>query len=280
MWMYDFNLFYEAGQLVLKGQSPYSIFDFNPPFPFALLAVPFALFPKEIAYLLYVLLVLFVLFKVMGKRGFIALLSFPVLFSLFVGQVDLVLAQATLLLGPWSLGLLIVKPQVAFIVAPWFIRQSNWKSLLNAGAAAGVLILVSFLIRPTWFVEWRARTPSLASYAIRDSSLYYLIADKNLVASILIVVSLIVAVLALFIRQRQVSWSFTSLFAPLSNIYSVSVLAEWFGWTEVVLSWVIMFALGGNIHNGAPMFIISLSILIKSRFVKQADQKPVVLEST
>ncbi|NTW09681.1 MAG: hypothetical protein HGA28_08980, partial [Anaerolineaceae bacterium] len=89
MWRYDFHLFYLAGQAVLSGQSPYSIVDFYAPYPIALLFALVAWLPETVAYALYLAGSLFLLWKVLGKKAIWPLLSFPVFFNLFVGQVDL-----------------------------------------------------------------------------------------------------------------------------------------------------------------------------------------------
>ena len=55
-----------------------------------------------------------------------------------------------------------------------------------------------------------------------------------------------------------------SLSVPLTNIYSPSVLGEWIGPLEVGLSWAVIILVGGDIHNGAPLFIVALVIIIKT----------------
>src|SRR5262245_22860376 len=122
MWRYDFHLFYLAGQAVLKGVSPYTITDFNPPFPLAVLFALVAWMPEPLAYVAYLAVCLWLMWKVLGKRTLWAALSFPVWFNLFVGQVDLPLALLASLIGPWSLPLMLIKPQVGFVVAPWIVR--------------------------------------------------------------------------------------------------------------------------------------------------------------
>ena len=68
--------------------------------------------------------------------------------------------------------------------------------------------------------------------------------------------------LGFLLKERELSFTILHLFSPLSNIYSASVLAEWIGPIEVVLSWIAVIIVG-NIHSGAPLFVIGLSILIR-----------------
>jgi hypothetical protein len=262
MWRYDFHLFYLAGQAVLAGKSPYTIWDFNPPYPLAMLFALVAWMPEWLAYLLYLSGCLWLLWRVTGKRFIWAVLSFPVFFSLFVGQIDLPLALLASLLGPWGLPFLLTKPQVGLVVAPWIIRRTHWQHLAVVGLIGAAVVALSFLLRPTWLSEWLAATPSLTSYARRDSNIYWLIPSAAKSAAILIGV-MIALPLGFMLRRRRQSWAVLQLFAPLTNIYSASVLSEWFGPLEVALSWLAILAVG-DIHSGAPMFVIPLSILIRS----------------
>lgn len=261
MWRYDFHLFYLAGQAVLTGTSPYAICDFNPPFLLAMLFAPIAWLPENIAYFLYLAGCLWLMWKVMGRRFIWAALSFPVWFNLFVGQVDLPLVMLVNLLGPWGLPLILIKPQLGFIVAPWIIRRTSWKRLVQAVFIGLIFFLLSLLLRPTWVSEWLAILPSHMQYSQRDSNLYWLIPDS--MKSITSLICILLALPAGFLMKRKRdSWVVLHLFAPFTNIYSASVFAEWIGPLEVLLSWLAIILVGG-IHSGAPMFVIVFSIILR-----------------
>jgi len=68
--------------------------------------------------------------------------------------------------------------------------------------------------------------------------------------------------LGFWLRERRDSWTVLHLFTPYTNIYSPSVLAEWIGPLEVILSWAAILVVG-TIHNGAPLFVVGLSILLR-----------------
>jgi hypothetical protein len=259
MWRYDFHLFYLAGQAVLAGTSPYVISDFYAPYPLAVFFALFAWMPENVAYAIFVAGVLFMMWKLLRFKGVWALLSFPVLFSLFVGQIDLPLALAAGLFGPWALPLMLFKPQVGFVVAPWLLRRMTRRQWVIVGLLAAVILGLCFALRPQWLAEWWAATPVLTSYARRDSNLYWLVPSvyKNLAVAIGAVVGLAAGFL---LWERKLSMTVLHLLAPLTNIYSVSVLAEWIGPVEMLLSWLIIL-LVGQIHSGAPNFILALSIL-------------------
>ena len=93
LWLYDFDIFWRGGRSLLEGTSPYQVPGFYSPLPLAVLFAPLALLPLPVAYAIFVLASLWMLWKAAGWRGGWALVSFPVLFTFFVGQVDLILAD-------------------------------------------------------------------------------------------------------------------------------------------------------------------------------------------
>ena len=261
MFLYDLHLFYQAGQAVLAGTSPYTIVDFYAPFPLAIIFAMIAWIPEPIVYMVYLLTCIWLLWKLLGWKCIWALLSFPVCFGLFVGQVDLLLTLLMVSIGPWALPLLIIKPQVGFVVAPWFIRRLNRIQLLIIALITVAFLGICFLIRPGWLIEWLNVIPAVISYAKRDSNLYWFI-SQSFKGLALIIGMIIVLPLGFLVKDRGISYTVLHLFSPLSNIYSASVLAEWIGPVEVLLSWIAVIIVG-NIHSGAPLFVIGLSILFR-----------------
>ena len=69
MWLYDFGLYYRAGQAVLAGQSPYLIPDFQPFYPIAVVFALIAWLPEPVAYGLFLAGCLALLWKVVGRRA-------------------------------------------------------------------------------------------------------------------------------------------------------------------------------------------------------------------
>lgn len=262
MWRYDFHLFYQAGQAVLAGNSPYTVVGFQtPPYPLAVIFALFAWMPEPVAYALFIGINLYMLFKVMGRNGIWALLSFPVLFDLFVGQLDLPLALITLLVGPWALPLLLIKPQVGFVLAPWVLHNITKKQIIKIGVTGLAFLGLCFLLRPTWVSEWLSVIPTISGYANRDSSLYWLV-PSTYKTIVLVICSLIILPIGFYLKKQRSSWVLLQLFAPLSNIYSASTLVKWIGPVEMILSWITIL-LVGTIHKGAPFFFIGFSILIR-----------------
>jgi hypothetical protein len=272
MWMYDFNLFYQAGRAVLMGQSPSAIAFNYAPYPLAVLFAPLALLPELLAYAVFVSLNLFLLWKVMRRRSVWALLSFPVVYTLFAGQIDLTLALLIPLGAPWTLALALAKPQVGFVVLPWLLVRLDKKGWIKAAASGAAFLALCFLLRPSWLTEWLQSQPGMLYYSAHASNLNWIVPNEgSLRVTVSVALALAGLVAGFLLRQKRDSWAVLQFLQPLSNIYSVAVLAEWFGPLEVVLSWAAVVWVGGEIHNGMPMLLIPLSILAHP-YVKFARQ--------
>ena len=265
MWLYDFLIFYNSGLAILNGISPYTIFDFNSPIFLALFFAPFSLLPVGVSYAVFLIANLFFAWKLLKKRIIWAVLFFPFIFSLFVGQIDFLLANVIFIGSPWTIALALVKPQLAFVVIPWMImsfsKKDWWKAIISTSAFIGI----SFIVQPNWLREWFATQPTFEFFSSHASNVYWLLPQTNLSlrSYLTIIVALIILPLGFVLKNRRDSWAILHTFAPLTNIYSPAVLLEWVGPIEVVLSWFAVILVGGNIHTGMPFFLIGISIVIR-----------------
>ena len=266
MWLYDFINLYNGGRALLNGVSPYEVYDFVGPIFVAIFFVPFSLLPVKISYALFLTANLLLAWKFLKTRIIWALLFFPFLFALFVGQIDFLLAALILLGSPWTIALALVKPQVGFLVIPWIIMKFNKSDWCKAIISTIFFMAISFMVRPNWLNEWFSSQPEFKFYSLHASNFYCLIAKANLSlrSNITIIGALIVLPLGFVFNNRRDSWVILHTFAPLTNIYSPSVLLEWIGPIEVILSWVAVLFVGGNIHAGMPFFLIGISIFVRS----------------
>ncbi len=270
MFLFDFQIFHAAGHALLHGASPYTVPGFYSPLPLAVLFTPLALLPVWAAYALYLGLSAYLLWRVVDKPIW-ALLSFPVAFALFVGQVDLLLALSASVLGPFALPLLLAKPQIAFIAAPWLFKNADRKQLFHAIIITLLVSLFCFAIRPNWLVEWQSAL-SGGAYPDHPSNLYWLIPSESVRSVAALIISPLVLVAGLMLRERRDSWAVLHLLTPISNVYSAAALAEWIGPLEATVSWLVVFLWGGRIHAGFPLFIIGAVILFKHLPI-DVDQK-------
>lgn len=275
MWLYDFLIFLSSGRAVLSGLSPYSVYDFNSPIFLALFFAPLAALPVWAAYGLYLGANLLLAWKLLRRRILWGLLFFPFLFSLYVGQIDFLLAGG-LLLSPWAAGLALIKPQTAFVVMPWLVMNYSRRDWFKALLSAGLFVCLSFLVRPGWVAEWLASHQDFVSYTAHASNLYWLVPGglAELRAGLTIAFSLLVLPLGFLLRERRDAWTAVHSLAPLTNIYSPALLLEWVGPLEVLLSWAAVGLAGGNIHSGMPLFLVGLSILIRSALQKARAAQP------
>jgi hypothetical protein len=262
MWQFDFHIYYQGGQAVLVGASPYTVDGFFHPYPMAVLFAPFAVLPESASYFLYLALCVTLLWRVLGKRALWIWLTFPVFYSLFVGQVDLLFALLMSLGGTWTLPLALARPQLGFIIVPWALRTDGWKGARRASVVSLLLLGLCFLLRPNWVSEWSAVTPLLSAYSRHDSNLYWFI-SKEWKTILTLIISPLVWLVSFFLRERRDSWTFLHLFTPVTNVYSAALLAEWITPLEIILSWGAVFWVNGLLHDGAPMFVIGISILLK-----------------
>ncbi len=272
MWQFDFHIYYQGGRAVLAGLSPYMVNGFFHPYLMAVLWAPLALLPEPVAYWVYVAGCVGLLWRATRWRGVWALLSFPVWFGLFVGQVDLPMALGIAWGGPWILPIAMARPQLGFVVAPWLLRQSGWRGLGKAALSGAALLLVCFLLRPNWVSEWRAAVPTLVEYSQHDSNLYWLV-SRSVKDQFGLILSALALPAGFALRERRDSWAVLHLLTPVTNIYSASVLAEWIGPLEVALSWAAIFFVGGQIHTGAPMFGVGLAILVRAGIARYRAQR-------
>jgi hypothetical protein len=78
------------------------------------------------------------------------------------------------------------------------------------------------------------------------------------------VAALLACVAGFWFKDRKISWTVVHLFAPLTNIYSAAVLAEWLGPLEAAISYLPVLLVGGYIHSGMPMYVVGIVILVRA----------------
>lgn len=178
----------------------------------------------------------------------------------------MLLALLIVLGAPYTIPLAIAKPQVAFVLLPWLLfrmSKKDWVIVICIGTA---ILGASFILRPNWVAEWMLAQPGMLLYSQHASNIYWLIPPTF--ANWRVIISIILAIICLpigiILKRREESWPFLQLFAPLTNIYSPGVLVEWFGPLEAVLSWIAVFLVQGNIHSGMPLFLVTISVLVKN----------------
>lgn len=176
----DFNVFYSAAKLAFNGENFYTLYGPQelPYWYFPWLAwffIPFSLFPKELAFIVYMIVSLLcgyaattVLTKKMMPEAtwldmfFIFMMSLPFCWLLFlVGQMDfLLLAAATLtiywidtkrpVLAGSLMPILLFKPHIFLIFIPYACLRGGKRFVGGATASVLLLTAIAFAKNPNW----------------------------------------------------------------------------------------------------------------------------------
>jgi hypothetical protein len=152
----DFDPLYDAAVRLIHGQNPYPLGMawFPYPLPAVLLVVPFSLIPLNFARPIFDVLVgwafVYALWQHRGTYAVLAIFSGPYLFAMLSGQTTPLMVAASLV--PALGFLLAVRPNTS---GPLWIARPTWMALIGAGA----LILLSFVVVPSWPRDWWMALP-------------------------------------------------------------------------------------------------------------------------
>lgn len=272
MIAYDFNIFWLAGRALLAGQSPYSITGFYSPLPFAWLMVPFALLPLYPAFVIWTVLNLIAFVALTRKRAMFFLLFLPVIFHLWVGQVDLLILASGLLGGWLGVAFTTLKPQLAFWIIPYVIirdRKSNERrKLFITGLIIGFIYGLSWLIDPGWVAAWQANTVSLLEYAAHASSLFGAMALMPIPWRIsFLIIAFIGLVAGIWMKRKGTDyWLIAAIFNPLANIYSLTMILNSIDLIAIILSWLLI-PVSLVLHTGLPWVLVPIYLVIKQKYL-------------
>lgn len=270
---YDFVIFWEAARAFVAGQSPYTVQGFFSPLPFLLPFLPLAFLPYGVAFSVWAALNLIALATLTRWHMLRALLFLPVLFALWVGQVDLIIVALGFTGTWWGLALATLKPQLAIWMVPFFAvrwwRTGDRASIFKMLSGAAILYVAPTLLDPGWWTVWLHATPSTLQYAEHASSLFGISALlPPAIPPILSFAGVAALAGAVFLWVRPYSdrqyWTWAALFNPLSNIYSHCILASQADWIAVGLSWALL-PLSLYVHTGLPWAAIPLYLLWRAR---------------
>lgn len=181
--LWDFNVFYSSAKVALQGENIYRVYgDENFPywyFPWvAWFFIPFAIFPFEIAKMLYVFLnllsayyIVYTIGRMFNKKFLFADQIFALSMSLVmcwllfrVGQSDFILAAAAVLVmigidrdqgakAALLFPLLLYKPHLLMIFLPFLLLRGGKKFLFSAIFSTMLLSFLAFMLIPNWPVE-------------------------------------------------------------------------------------------------------------------------------
>lgn len=147
----------QAHPYVGSGVGVVSTYLYSP--AFAQLMAPFQVLPFELFYALWTVLSVAVLIWLVRPWPWaLLILSLPISYELFVGQVHLFIAAA-IVVGfgrpiAWALPILTkVTPGVGLL---WFALRREWRALAIAVAGTSAIVAVSYLASPSAWSDWIA----------------------------------------------------------------------------------------------------------------------------
>lgn len=162
-------------------------FYFTPPIAFAI--YPLVLLPLPLFAAAWIAIGFAALYYLVGRWAALVMLVPPVFAELHQGNVNLLLAAASLLMLRWPgvasfLVLTKVTPGIAIL---WFAVRREWRSLAIALGTTALIVLVTLVIAPGLWVDWyetlsgNLGTEGSPDFAIRIPLVARLLAAMGLV---------------------------------------------------------------------------------------------------
>jgi len=275
---YDYDFFWRAAQAYINGQSPYSVTGFFSPFPFVLAMIPFGMMPYNLSFGLWSVLSLMALVYVNRSRFPRLIFYLPVIYTLWVGQVDLMILALGFSATWLGVALTTLKPQLAIFILPYAVygwwRKGQTDQIWKMGIAVIALYGLPTALSPGWWSDWMSSTPSIFEYSLHASSLFGISALISYpTAVVFAAVALVGGIVFWVIKPVRENgyWSWVALFNPIANIYSLCVINRLVDWIAILLSWVLL-PISLSLHTGLPWAIIPLYTLWRGRLKKPVIQ--------
>lgn len=272
----DLLYFIEIAKGVVAGLPPYSVFgSYYPPLTTLLLA-PLAFLPTVPLYLVWTLTNLaFLVHLARGRRALAWAAFTPVLFTVFMGNMDLAAVWVAQWLNrkDWksvaAAVAITLKPQMAFILLPyWLVKwlrtdrpRLAWFAAISITAHA-----LPLLFRPTIFAEWIA---AVSTYGTNPDN----VAPPGLFALGLnpLTLALAAALIGLAILTGKEAIARATLFfcLPAGHTYDAATLTMTApAWLLVPASWFGILAgptTGGLSWLTVPAVVIGWSLVSRGR---------------
>ncbi len=273
----DFNTLWAIGHAVVTGLNPYSVPNsFYPPAALYFLAI-LGLFPKLVAFILLTVgnlsaLMLMLANKALPHRSIAWVLFTPVIYTLGVGQIDLLflgLFYLTAHRKTWvcilAAVLLTLKPQLAFVALPWtlflWLRQDRKKLLLWMGISL-VLHLTPLLLNGAIYSEWLASVQGMTKMYMEDTPGVFSLTMAGVPFWVMILPALAIMLIGLKLGKVE-SLVAQTLALPFGYWYNLVLLVGYLPWKLLVpLSWAAFILSYFVFHAFYPMTLVPLGAAI------------------
>lgn len=271
---YDFSLFWEIGKHFLEGGNPYSLGSSYYPPATVYFFVLFSLLPLKVATAIFTGInsVVFITTakKLDKKRWWTWILFPPVMFVIFVGQLDLIfLYLSTFLINGGIIAalagsLLTLKPQMAFISLPWFLIKwvKNDKSTLAKWIALTTILHgIPLIINPGLYKEWLSNTQGAVSWRMQQSPGVFSLTNFNVPIAFLVIAALAIAGWALF-KDYKTSKVAQLMALPIGIWYDSVFVIGTVPYYIMIPVGIASFVLAYFVSNSLPLFLISLVAML------------------
>ncbi len=271
----DFFDLWSTGRAILLGQGAYTYYNSVYPPAAALLYTLLALFPFPVMYGLWTGLNVISIIKLPkdlapGKTNYAWFLFSPVVFTIAIGQIDLLLFWLShpIRKGGWiavlAATLITIKPQVAFIVLPWYLIQwlvKDRKMLIRWALCTGIFHALPLLYDVTIYQQWLGALQNQNTKRLLASTGIFTLSNLDVPFWIMAVLAGLVLIYGLM-RDRLTSISTQILGLPWGIWYENVILiglAPW--WLMVPISW-IAFLTAYLVKNSFPFLLIPLAAFL------------------
>ena len=268
----DFYVYWQIGKAVLAGLDPYSVTDsFYPPATSLLFAL-LSLLPFTPAFALWTGAGAVVFWDTL-RRLKLPLIWFgftPTIFLLMTGQMDIFFLWLAGFLpaGGWAAvvagGLITLKPQLAFVILPWFLVRwaIHERILLARWVGFCVLLhLLPLLYDPTLYTRWLTAVQGETGWRLLASPGLFALTNLKIPLVMIAIIAVVAAIWSLW--RDQLTSRAAQLLALPGGLWYNSVLltgaAPW--WLLVPLSWVA-FILAVLFQNSLPLALIPLGAFV------------------
>jgi hypothetical protein len=270
----DLLYFWNIARAILQGLGPYSVTNVYPPAT-SYLFVLFGLVSFQIAAWTWagvnLLTTLDIIRRLPATRlRWLWLLFSPLVFIVLDGQNDLVFLWLALNLErkDWragvAAGLMLLKPQIAFVVLPWYLIRwllHDRKQILRFMGMAVVLAVFPLVIRPTVYAEYLVAAQAQTGLRVAASPGFFAFTTFAVPIWIPALLGGLFALAGLWLDVRS-SWAAQLLALPGGRWYdSVLLLNAAPVWFAVPLSWLTC-ALAAWLKNSVPLMLIPVGILL------------------
>jgi hypothetical protein len=279
MYGYDFRIFWNAAAQLARGQSPYTVVGYFSPLPLALLLIPFALLPFPVAFTAWTALKLVLLAKTTDVWGFLkTLLFYPVLFELIQGQIDLFVFLLSLRIDWIGVTLSALRPQLAIWIIPFsayiWLKEKRFDQFWKSASGIAALFSIATIVQPNWWTAWFGSLSIAWEYSQQSASLYGIarVLPAPHAASFVLVLAISILVFW-WLRPLELRkyWQWVSLFNPIANVYSLTVLANQVDGYMVMLG-LIALPLSQFLHSGVLFSLIPAYCILHDRIVGPTSQ--------